>query len=172
MLIEDIITRAGIATYITKLVSEIPVNNTTEIPLPKQIPQQIGLIYGLFLYADTVALSKNPLITSADAQNLYLVLKDGPTEFFETVRLDDLLNTMVGVPLTRNEMHYKCNIPGNFDLSASFYQNPSGIVSAAAPAPPTVISLGVKFISSNSVAYLVEQKYLDASCMTFIKGKR
>lgn len=171
MLIEDIISKAGIPTYITKLVSQIPAAATLEIPMPKTIPKQIGLIYGLFTYTDTVDPANNPLITSADASVLYMVLKDGPDEFIQSIRLDDLQNTIVGVPLSRTERYYRCNIPGNFDLSTSFFQNPTGIVSAPVPAAPTVIVIGVRFISTESVKFLVEHKYLDESVLTFITGK-
>lgn len=172
MSIEEIISISGVPTFIKNLIIQIPVNATVDIPMPKQMPQQIGLIYGLTSYTDTFSPANNPLITSADATVLYLILKDGNTEFIEPLRLDDLQNTVVGVPLSRSERYWRCNIPGNFDLSASLVKNPTGIVSAPVPAAPTEILIGVKFISTDSVKYLVDNKYLSESVLTFVKGKR
>lgn len=140
----------GLNTYRTTIFIPIPTGAQVEIQLPKQTPTNIGRIFGLSIYADTVAPDNSPLITTAQAQLLYLTFKDASTEFWEKVRLDDLLFNFAGVPTPSGERFYDVNLPGQFDLSTSFITNPTGIISAAAPAAPTQIALNVHYISRQS----------------------
>lgn len=124
--------KLGIPTYTTTIYSNLPTAAQAEIPIARQLPTQIGRIYGMATYADSVTPSNAPLITTTDCTNLYLTFKDGATNFFEDLRLTDLLSEFTGVPTTRPQNYLACNIPGGFDLSTSFYSNPTGIVAGAA----------------------------------------
>jgi len=169
----EILFKAGIPTYVTSIITPIPTAVQVTLPIAKTIPQQIGLIFGLSIYADTVDPSNNPLITTANAQSLYMVLKDGPTDFFQPVRLSDMLQEFAGVPVIRNEKYLPVNIPGNFDLSTSSYLNPTGIVSAVAPALATVIMLDIWFISTEAYIWMMKKGFVEREFIEgFIKSKR
>lgn len=167
----DVLFKHGIPTYTMALQSPIPTTNEAQLIISKQIPQQVGLIFGVYTYTDTVTPSNNPLITATDATNLYLVLKDGPTEFFQPIRLDSLMFTNPGFPNVDSKRYLDVLIPGTFDLSTSFYANPTGIVSAAAPELATNIMLGLWYISTESYLYLINNKIVDENALRFIKAK-
>lgn len=124
----EMLFKLGIPTYTTTIYSSIAATAEVQISIAKQLPTQIGRIYGMATYADSVTPDNKQLITTADASNLYLTFKDGATNFFEDLRLTDLLSEFSGVPATRLTNYLECNIPGGFDLSTSFYTNPTGIV--------------------------------------------
>ena len=169
MLTEDIIAKAGINTYFTSVTTPVPTAAQTNIQIAKTIPKQIGLIYGISTYTDTVDPGNNPFITTTDASNLYLFLKDGPTEFFERIRLDELIWTFAGFPNINFRRFLPVNIFGTFDLSTSQYVNPTGIVSAAPPAAPTVIRLNMWFISTASTAELMRKGFIEGNAEEFLK---
>lgn len=123
--------KLGIPTYTTTIYSSLPVSSEVNIPIAKQLPTQIGRIYGMAIYCDSVTPDNKQLITTTDATNLYLTFKDGATNFFEDLRLTDLLSEFSGVPSPRPNSYLPVNIPGGFDLSTSFYINPTGIVAGA-----------------------------------------
>jgi hypothetical protein len=120
--------KLGIPTYTTTIYSNIPSTAELNIPIAKQLPTQIGRIYGMAIYADSETPDNKTLISTTDAFNLYMTLKDGATNFFEEVRLTDMLTNFHNVPVTRPTNYLEVNIPGGFDLSTSYYINPTGIV--------------------------------------------
>jgi hypothetical protein len=169
----DLIQKAGVPSYVTSIITPLPTNGQLTIPIAKTIPQQVGLIFGMAIDADTVDPANNPLITTANAQALYMVLKDGPTEFFQTIRLSDMLNEFAGSPVIRDKKYMPVNILGNFDLSTSFYNNPGLIVSAPVPALPTVIKLNLWFISTEGYEWMGSKGYVDNTFMSqFTQSKR
>lgn len=149
------LTQLGIPTLKQTIITTISPNVQRNIPLPKQLPKDIGRIIGLSTYCDTVDPQNNPLITTAQAQILFLALKSGATEFYTPVRLDDLLFNFAGVPSPSGLKYHSVNIPGDFDLSTSYYINPTLIVSAAAPAPPITIMLNLLYINVNTYKDLI-----------------
>lgn len=161
-----LLQKAGVPSYVTTIITPIPTAQQLTIPIAKTIPQQVGLIFGMSIYADTVDPSNNPLITTANAQALYMVLKDGPTEFFQQVRLSDMLQEFAGTPIVRPEKFMPVNIFGNFDLSTSSYVNPGLIVSAPVPAQPTVIMLDLWFISTEAYKWMMSKNYVDSTFAT------
>ena len=160
----------GIPTYRTTIFTAIPTDLNSNIPLPKQLPTQIGLIYGVSTQCDTVDPNNRTLITTAQAQNLYLTLKDGATEFFEQVRLDDLLYNFAGVPEPSGKRYLDVRIPGTFDLSTSFFDNPTGILSPAPPLSAIVIPLTVWYIDRLTYIYLLDNGMVAINGMN-MKGK-
>lgn len=166
----DTLFEYGIDTYVMSLLTPLPVIAETNIPIAKQIPQQVGLIFGLSVYTDTVTPANQPLITTADAENIYLTFKDGPTEFFQPIRLDNLNFTFVGVPNINPQRFMPVNIQGNFDLSTSFYANPTGVASVA-PAVTTIM-LNLWYISTESYLFLIEKGVVKQDPKQFLNGKR
>lgn len=149
----------GIPSYRTTIFTPLPTGVTTEIQIAKQLPTQIGRIFGMSVYCDTVTPANQPLITTANATNLYLNLVHGATKFFEVTRLDDLnYNPAVAtIAVQALEKWLPVNIPGDFDLSTSVYFNPTGIVSAVPPAAPTNIALNLWYISEAAYKTLVKK---------------
>lgn len=167
---KEILFKTGVPTYVTNIITPIPTTAQRAIPIAKTIPQQIGLIYGLAQYTDTVDPNNVNLITFANAQELYLNFKDGPTEFFQTVRLDSMVYTLAGFPDQNEERYLKVNIPGNFDMSTSSYLNPGGITAAETA---TNIMLQLWFISTESYIWLMKRGYLDDTyAAQFIESKK
>lgn len=140
----DKLFRLGIPTYTTTIFSPIPETASLIFPIAKQLPTQIGRIYGMAIYADSVTPSNDSLITTTDCTNLYMTLKDGATNFFENVRLTDLLSEFSGTPSPRPNNFLAVNIPGGFDLSTSFYSNPTGLVAGAGN---TTVALQLWYVS-------------------------
>jgi len=127
----EILFKLGIPTYTTTIYTPLSVNGDLQLQIAKQLPKTIGRIYGLEIYADGVTPDRKQLITTTDAQNLYMTLKDGVNNFYEDVRLSEMLNQFSGVPVTRPTTYLSVNIPNTIDLSTSFYTNPTGIVAGA-----------------------------------------
>lgn len=149
----------GLASYRVTLFISIPTTPEAEIPLPKQMPQNIGRIFGLSTYADTVTPANSTLITTSESQLLYFTFKDAATEFFINVRFDDLLYNFAGVPTPSGQKFLPVNLPGQFDLSNSFISNPTLIVTPAAPATK-VIALTFHYISQKSYQLLLKGGYM------------
>lgn len=130
MLYQDFF-KLGIPTYTTNIYSAVPTTAVPQIPIAKQLPTQIGRIFGMSIYTDGVTPANAALISVANASNLYLTLKHGATNFFEDLRLSELMcvsATANQVPIARDTNYMSCNIPGDFDLSTSFYSNPTSII--------------------------------------------
>ena len=169
-MMQELLVKTGVPSYTTNFVSPIPTVAQTQIQIAKNIPQQVGYIYGLTILTDSASPGNQTLITLAQAQNLYIVLKDGPTEFFQQVRLDQMTQTLAGFPNLNPNYYMPVNIPGYFDLSTSYYQNPTGIVSVEVT---SVILLQLWFISTESYKWLMKKNYIDPTyAQDFIDAKR
>lgn len=167
---QELLIKTGIPSYVTNIISPIPTTAQVQIPIAKNIPQQVGMIYGLSILTDTNAPGDQDLITFANAQDLYLVLKDGPTEFFQQVRLDQMVFNLAGFPNLNPDSYLRVAIPGNFDLSTSYYQNATGIVSVDTT---KVIMLQLWYISTESYKWLMKKGYIDGEyAQQFINSKR
>jgi hypothetical protein len=147
--------KLGIPYYRQSIITNISTQLQAEIPLPKQMPTDVGRIFGLSVYTDTFDPFNNPLISSTQAQNLYLKLKDGSTDFLTPVRLDDLVFNFGGRPEPSGMKYLPVNEPGQFDLSTSSYINPTGIVSAGLK--PSSICLNLWYINKQSYYRLIEK---------------
>lgn len=130
-MIVDFLLRLGIPTYTTTIYSPLPINASTAqtFDIAKQLPTQIGRIFGMSVYTEGVTPDNKDNITTADAENLYLTFKDGATDFIEDLRLSDLVTNLTN---SQRQLPYvPVNIPGGFDLSTSFYRNPTAITAGA-----------------------------------------
>jgi len=127
--IQTLLFKLGIGTWVEDITTLLPAVASPTVQIGNTLPTNVGFIYGLSTYADSVDPDGNTLITSAQAMTIYLVLKDGPTEFIQYIRMDDLLNIVAGSPLVRNQKFTSVNIPA-FDLSKSYYKNPSSVLNA------------------------------------------
>lgn len=171
--LRTILFKAGIPTYITKVITPIPTGAMNEIPISKTIPKQIGLIFGVALYTDSTDPQNNPQITTANATVLYWNLKDGTTIFIDSLRLTDMIYNPAGFPNVNPARYLPVNIPGTFDISTSFFSNPTGIISAAPPIAPTVIQQTFWYVSTEGYIWLMQNKYVDDTYIdAYIKAKR
>jgi hypothetical protein len=152
--------RLGLNSYRTTAFVPIPTGGQQKIPVGKTMPTNVGRIWGMSIYADTIGPNGETLITTTQAQNLYLTFKDSSTEFFETVRLDEMLFNFAGVPTPSGQKWLPVNLPGQFDLSTSFIQNPTLIASPAPPVQPIVIPITIWFISYKSNAKLLNEGFI------------
>lgn len=168
-LLWDILVKYGIDSYRMSIYTPIPSTAEQQIPISKQIPQQVGLIFGLSTYTDTVTPANQNLITTTNAGNLYLTFKDGPTEFFQPIRLNEMIYDFIGFPNTNQDRYMPVNINGNFDMSTSYYANPTNIV--AGETNP-FIALNLWYISTNSYVWLMENKIIEQNIDNFLRGKR
>lgn len=169
-MMQELLLKTGIPSYVTNIISPIPTTNQLQIPIAKTIPQQIGYIYGITFLTDTEDPNDDTMITFAQAQQLFLVFKDGPTEFFQQIRLDQAVLPLAGFPNLNNRPYLPVNIPGNFDLSTSYFQNPTGIVSVDTI---TTIFMQLWFISTESYKFLMDKGYIDGTyAKEFIRSKR
>jgi len=126
---QSILFNLGCPTWVEDVQTTLPAVASAKQQIGNQLPTNIGYIYGLATYTDGVDADNNTLISTTDASNLYLTLQDGPTQFYQQIRLWDLLTVFAGTPVLRPQPYTPVNIP-YFDLSKSFYQNPTGVVDA------------------------------------------
>lgn len=124
----DFLFKQGIPSYRTTVFTPVPASVSSSFSIASQLPKQIGIIFGLEIYTDTVTPDNNPLITFANAQSLYINLKIGMTDFYESVRLDELVMLFPVTNTSRNYPYLPANIPSAVDLSQSKYINPTGII--------------------------------------------
>lgn len=159
--------KMGIITFCDDVVTGIPLAASNEIQIANILQQDIGWIYGVSMYADSVDPQGNTLITTTQAQNLYIQFRNASINFMQYIRLDDLLNVYNGSPVIRPRGYKPVNIPGTysgsskFDISTSSYLNPTGIVSPAAPAAPIVVRLKLWFINSQNATELHKKGFFE-----------
>lgn len=156
-MILETLFKLGVPTLKTAIYTPLPATAELQVEIAKQLPTQIGRIYGLSIYTDTVTPDQKNLITTTDSMSLYLTLKEGMANFLEDMRLDDMLYTFTGVPSNRPVNYFPCNIPNSFDLSTSFYSNPAGIVAGA---NNKTIALNLFYISIPTYNRLVKKNIL------------
>lgn len=142
-MIEEILFKLGIPTYMESVYTTLTAKAV--IRLPKQMPTQIGWIYGLSVYCDGVTPTGETLITTAQSEDLYMVLKAGQTDFIESYRVSQLnISAQNG-----NDIQYcPVNIPAAISLDQSFWQNPLLITGAE-------IMLNIYYIDQKSFDVLV-----------------
>jgi len=158
---EKLLNAWGIPNYCIPITSTIPVQATAEIDISKTMPEDVGWIYGMSIDTDTVDPANRPLISTGEAQNMYLKLKHGSTEFYSPVRLDKFIQPSFLVPAYFGKAYLPISIPGDFDFSASKYINPTGIVSSSDPAaPPKVINLFLWHITKIDYHFLLNKGML------------
>jgi hypothetical protein len=127
---QTLLFRMGIGTWTQDFITTFGAIGQSEIIIGQNLPTDIGYIYGMNTYADGVDAQNNPLPSTVNMQNIWLNLKSGSTTFFETRRMSDLLNEFAGTPVVRPEKFIPVSIP-RFDLSKSFYANPTAITNVA-----------------------------------------
>jgi hypothetical protein len=159
---QQLLFKLGIPSYTTTLFTPIPATAVQQIQIAKQLPKSIGRIYGLSIYCDTVTPANDALITTTDAQNMYISLKDGTDLFYENVRLDDMLSTFTGVPSTRPQVYLPVSIQNEVDLSTSYYLNPTGIVAGA---NAKTIALKLWFIDKPTYNMMLKNKMFMTNAM-------
>jgi len=156
-MILEMLMKLGVPTLTTTIYSPIPTTASQQIEIAKQLPTQIGRIYGMAIYCDSVTPDNKDLITTTDSQFLYLTLKEGMANFIEDLRLDDMVSVFSGSPVSRPLPYLSVNIPNTFDLSTSFYANPTGILAGA---NNKTIALKLWYISIETYNKLVKQGIL------------
>lgn len=124
MNISSYLFKLGCTTWAQDIITSVPNPGKAKFEVGKQLPTDIGFIYGISTVADGLDPDGNALITSAQAQQLYVTFQDGASQFLAQWRLDDLLNNMSGSLVDRADKFTPVNIP-TFDISKSFYQNPN-----------------------------------------------
>ena len=98
------------------------------------------------IYCDTVTEDNLPLISTANAQALYLNLKWGAADFIQNIRLDDMLFNFAGATGLSPTRYLPVNVPKDFNLDQSRYINPTMIPG------PLNISLNLWYISTLTYA--------------------
>lgn len=149
--LHELIIALGIPTYRVTIFTSIPTTPSQQITIAKTLPEQIGRIYGLSIYTDSVTPDNNPLITSTNSTELYLTFKIGNVSFFEKVRLDEMLFNNIATTPVRDSNFMPVNIPSNISLDQSFYENPTLIASVDTTIQ---IALNLWYITTESYANL------------------
>lgn len=150
-MMHDLLIKLGIPTYSTTIYT--PITADVKIQIAKQLPTTVGMIFGLSIYCDTVTPDNKALITTSDAQNLYVSLVDGTNQFYQEVRLDDMLMEFAGVPAPKPQNYLPVMIPNTIDLSTSFYLNPTGIGPGA---NTKTIALKLWYVTTPVYKHMVE----------------
>ena len=145
---KDICRKYNIPTQFSTIVLSFPTSAQAKLIIPDKLQTNIGLIYGLSIYCDTVTSDNQTLITTTEAGLLYLILKKGSADFIDQIRLDDLLFQFSGVPTLPADKYLPVHVPAPFSLDQSFIANPTGIVAPAAPGTKA-IQLNLWYINTN-----------------------
>jgi hypothetical protein len=124
--LHEMLFKLGLRTYFDSV--QLELTGEEQQKFNGELQTDIGFIYGMSIYADTVWQDNTPLITTTDAENLYLGLKNGKVYSVQFMRLDDLLQVFAGVPIIRPQPYTPVNVyHEDFNLKSSFIQNPTGI---------------------------------------------
>lgn len=130
-MITDFLVKYNIPTYLTQIKTTLPSTAQSSVNIGKNMPTNVGLIYGIFIYADSVVpddASQN-LISVSESESIYMSLKVGMTLYVENLRLDHLIYYNTAATAVNNTTRYMpVNIPYNIELDKSYYLNPSGTV--------------------------------------------
>lgn len=118
---EQLFFNLGIPTYMQSIY--VTITNTRTINFPKQMPNQIGWIYGISTYCDGVTPDNQTLPTTAQAEDLYTVWKAGQTEFIAAYRVSQL--SFFNANGT-DQQYQPVNIPSKISLDQSQIINPTG----------------------------------------------
>lgn len=153
MCVQTDLLQLGVPSYMMSIYITLPTSQQQSFEIAKQMPTQIGWIYGISTYVDGFTPENKPLISNSNAESLYLLFKDGGTEFAASKRLSELV---FQTPVVERDMWY-CNIPGNIDLSQSKIQNPQLLVGTGAG---ECIMLNLYYIDWTSYFNLIAAKYL------------
>lgn len=153
MTIQSMLFRWGITTWQQDIITMLPNTPSTNFQVGKNLPTDVGFIYGLSTYADSQDSDGNQLITTTQAMGIYLSLVNGASTFFNQIRLDDLLNVYAGSPVVKPNQFMPVNLP-IFDLSKSNYFNPFTYSSAVVT---TVIHLKLWYIQKSQFDFLVSK---------------
>lgn len=146
---QEWLNRLGIPTLQTNVITLL--SGQTPQKLAAQMQKSIGRIYGMSIDCDTVGTNAVPLITSANAMSLYITFVKGTDNYFGPLRLDNLNFNPIGVPNLPAEKYFHVNIPGEIDLDASFYSNPTLIAAVN-------VSLNFYYIDKATYAHMIKEK--------------
>lgn len=124
MNIHETLLHWGVRTYFDSV--DIVLSGQNEQKFNGELQTDIGFIYGMSTYADTVWQDNSTLITTTQAQNLYLALKNGKVFSVQYIRMDDMLTVFAGSPIIRPTPYIPVNVyHEDFNLKSSFIQNPT-----------------------------------------------
>lgn len=154
--LEQVLFRLGIPTYIQSIYVDFPLAAQPVINLPKQLPTQIGWCYGISTDTQGVTPDNTTLITTVEADALYLVFKAGASEFQKSIRMQKLI-----FAANVEQRYLPINIPYTVSLDQSYLQNPTGIVSAVGANKQAKIDLW--YIDKKSYITLRKSGYLLAN---------
>ena len=125
------ILNCGLRTRIEQL--KITINGQQNQTIGGELQTDIGVIYGLSSYTDGVAFDGSTLITTAQAETLFLNIKKGKIFTVQNLKLSDLQNEFAGSPLIRTDKYTPMIIyREDFDLSSSQIINPTLIPNGSA----------------------------------------
>lgn len=121
----------------------VAVNNNI---IGTKLQEQVGLIYGISININGVDPNNAAVINAADAARLYLVLKQGSSNFIDTYRLDNLVFVDSASNNWNNQTRFlPVNITDKISLDQSYITNPAGIVNKS-------IILNFHYITKNDYA--------------------
>lgn len=130
-MIEEMLLCNGIPIYQQTFFTDLPATAMQQNPIAQTLPTQIGYIYGLSLYTDTVGPTNQTLININDCRNMYLQLNWKGSKFMDSIRLSDLCYDVIpfGTALCPEPRYKRVSIPYNFSMDQSYYLNPKNVVS-------------------------------------------
>lgn len=149
---EDKLFQLGVTTFMTDVITPIPTPGQTTFQIGKVLSEDIGYIYGISSYADTVDELGISLPSTTQMQNLWFGGQNGSTQFIQYMRMDDFLNVFSGTPEVRDSHYRRVSIP-YFDISKSEFKNPTNI------AGPINIHLKMWYIQKNVWAKIKDQMF-------------
>lgn len=166
--ITKLLTQYRLPTLHYPIYTQIPAAATPQLRIAAKLPTQIGLIYGLSIDAETVGPQNQTLITTANANVLYMTLFQGSSAFILDMRLSNLIfNNSPGTTSANNSARYlEQVIPGTFSLDQSYYSNPAALTAGT-------IKLNLWYITRQNVNFLVKKKVflpIDAAEEAMVKG--
>jgi hypothetical protein len=137
-MVHEWLLKHGCKTRVLQIKTVLNAQNSQN--LGSQLQTNVGLIFGLSVYADGIDFANQTLITSNQAYSLFLNLVHGDKEIIQQFRLVDLLNQVNGSPLDRSAKYTEFIIKAeDLQLDISQYLNPLLIGGAASLATPAVV---------------------------------
>ena len=143
-MISQWLMKLGIPTFTDTYFTLLPTTATQQIKIGQDMPTPVGWIYGISLTTGGSHPTDptQPIITSAQAPNVYIYFKIATDLYMHNFRLDNYMMFSQADNQMNNQLRYlPVSIPAATDLKESYYLNPTGITSTYVPLTIHYISL-------------------------------
>jgi len=128
----NMLTRHGLMYNVVNIITPFPAVATQQIAVGSKMPTDVGFIFGLSVFANSVSPGGSTLLTFAQTGTVYLQLKRGSNNVLNQVRLDQyVVNTADATRSNYAQPYVETYLPADISLDQSLYFNPTGVLNSS-----------------------------------------